>query len=254
MRETAGSAAAPRRHFYWRPSGRRCPKRYHTRSTRRRFPLAPGLLPPNGRSPYWRAAAADRFSRPPKADTWRTSGDVRVVSYTDSCTAEWGVHHAHLLVVHHVAVHHEDAGVVEEARADDGAAAFGRPRHDHGITPRPIGLRLTANLDHLERVGVDVEHMVVVLVGVADRPFLHRTQPHPLVDARGIEGLAVHGERVFLPVPCDVVLRLGGPKDQRAPACDFVVADRLERRLGQCGLELHRQRLPRGHPARAPAR
>jgi hypothetical protein len=58
------------------------------------------------------------------------------------------LHHAHLLVVHHVAMHHEDAGVVEEARADDGAAAFGRPRHDHGIAPRPIGLRLTANLDH----------------------------------------------------------------------------------------------------------
>src|SRR6516164_3084347 len=62
------------------------------------------------------------------------------------------LHHAHLLVVHHMAVHHEDAGVVEEARADDGAAAFGRPRHDHGIAPRPIGLRLTADLDDLERV------------------------------------------------------------------------------------------------------
>jgi hypothetical protein len=74
------------------------------------------------------------------------------------------LHHAHLFMVHHVAMHHEDAGLVEEARADDGAVAFGRPRHDHGITPRPIGLRLTANLDHLERIGMDVEHMVVVLV------------------------------------------------------------------------------------------
>jgi hypothetical protein len=91
------------------------------------------------------------------------------------------LHHAHLLVVHHVAVHHEDAGVVEEPRADDDAAAFGRPRHDRGIPPRPIRVRLTADLDDLERVGVDVEHMVVVLVGVADRPFLHRAQPHPLV-------------------------------------------------------------------------
>src|SRR3984893_4448252 len=226
MRETAGSAAAPRRHFYWRPSGRRCPKRYHTRSTRRRFPLAPGLLPPNGRSPYWRAAAADRFSRPPKADTWRTSGDVRVVSYTDSCTAEWGVHHAHLLGVHHVAVHHEDAGIVEEARADDGAAAFGRPRHDHSIAPRPIGLRLAAHLDNLERGGVDVEHMVVVLVGVADRPFLARAQPHPLVDARRIEDLAVGGEGVLLPVPGDVVLRLRGPENERAATRDLAVADR----------------------------
>jgi len=29
------------------------------------------------------------------------------------------LHHTHLLVVHHVAVQHEDAGVVEETRADD---------------------------------------------------------------------------------------------------------------------------------------
>ena len=122
------------------------------------------------------------------------------------------LHHPHLLMVHNVAVQHEDAGVVEEARANDGAAAFGRPRHDHSIAPRPIGLRLTADLDDLERVGVDVEHMVVVLVGVADRPFLHRAQPHPLVDARGIEDLAVHGEGVFLPVARDIVLRRGGPR------------------------------------------
>src|SRR4029077_15569077 len=66
---------------------------------------------------------------------------------------------------------------------------LGRPRHDRGIPPQPIGLRLTADLDELERVGVDVEHMVVVLVGVTDRPFLHRAEPHPLVDARGIEDL-----------------------------------------------------------------
>src|SRR5712692_6052224 len=49
-----------------------------------------------------------------------------------------GLHHPHLLVVHHVTVQHEDAGVVEEARADDDAAAFGRPRHDRGIAPWPI--------------------------------------------------------------------------------------------------------------------
>ena len=36
------------------------------------------------------------------------------------------LHHTHLLVVHHVAVQHEDAGVVEKARADDDTAAFGR--------------------------------------------------------------------------------------------------------------------------------
>jgi hypothetical protein len=68
------------------------------------------------------------------------------------------LHHAHLLVVHHMAVHHEDAGVVEEARADDDAAAFGRPRHDRGIPPRPIGLRLT---DDLERVGVDMSEALL---------------------------------------------------------------------------------------------
>src|SRR5262249_25194169 len=93
------------------------------------------------------------------------------------------LHHAQLLVVHHVTVHQEGAGVIEETRADDGAAAFGRPRHDHAIAPGPIGVRLTADLDALERVGMDMKNMVVMPVGVADRPFLHRTEAHPLVDA-----------------------------------------------------------------------
>ena len=86
------------------------------------------------------------------------------------------LHHPHLLVVHHVAVHHEDAGVVEEARADDGAAAFGQPRHDHGVAPRPIGLRLAADLDDLERVGVDVEHMIIAHIGAADPTAPSRTR------------------------------------------------------------------------------
>jgi hypothetical protein len=110
------------------------------------------------------------------------------------------LHHAHLLVVHHVTAQHEDAGVVEETRADDDAAALSWPRHDRRIPPHPIGPRLTADLHDLERVGVNVEDMVVVLVRVADRPFLYRPQPHPLVDARGIGDLAVHGEGEFLPV------------------------------------------------------
>ena len=38
--------------------------------------------------------------------------------------------HAQLLVVHHVAMHHEDPGVVEETRADHSVAALRRPRHD----------------------------------------------------------------------------------------------------------------------------
>src|SRR5260221_11983787 len=95
--------------------------------------------------------------------------------------------------------------------------------------------------------------MVVVQVGVAYRPFLHRAQPHPLVDARRIEDLAVHREGVFLPVPRDIVLRLGGPEDKRAPACDLAVADRLERRLGQPGRELPCQRLARDNPTAPPA-
>ena len=38
-------------------------------------------------------------------------------------------------------------------------------------------------------------------------------------------------------------LRRGGPQDQGAPAGDLAVGDRLERRLGQRGRELHRQRV-----------
>src|SRR6202035_1798127 len=66
----------------------------------------------------------------------------------------------------------------------------------------------------------------------------------------GSKILPVHGEGVFLPVARDIVLRRGGPQDYRAPACDLAVADRLDRRLGQCGRELHRQRLAGDNHAR----
>src|SRR3954452_4169013 len=44
-----------------------------------------------------------------------------------------GLHHAHLLMVHHVAVEHVDAGEIDEARAEHDLAALAL--HDHGIPP-----------------------------------------------------------------------------------------------------------------------
>ena len=63
-------------------------------------------------------------------------------------------------MVHHVTVQHEDAGVVEEAGAEDGGAAVAR--HDDRVAPRQVGLPLSVYLRDLERIGVDVEDMVVV--------------------------------------------------------------------------------------------
>src|SRR6516162_7533308 len=86
------------------------------------------------------AAAPAARCRNRRPGSWRLTPRASVLVDLDR------LHHTQLLVVHHVAMHHENAGVVEEARADDGAAARGRPRHDHRIAPRPISLRLTADL------------------------------------------------------------------------------------------------------------
>src|SRR5580693_683001 len=42
---------------------------------------------------------------------------------------------------------------------------------------------------------------------------------------------------------CPATSFSGEVAPKSAPACDLAVADRLERRLGQCGRKLHRQRL-----------
>ena len=56
------------------------------------------------------------------------------------------------------------------------------------VAPVAIGLgeRLAVDRHHLERVGVDVED-VVVLVVVLDRPLLDRAERDRLVDAVGVE-------------------------------------------------------------------
>src|SRR5260370_35921997 len=74
------------------------------------------------------------------------------------------LHHALLLVVHHVAMQHVDAGVIEEARAEDDIAPLAR--HHHRVAPLQVGLRPAVHLSHLERIGMDGEHMVVWLVAL----------------------------------------------------------------------------------------
>ncbi len=119
-----------------------------------------------------------------------------------------GRHHTHLFVVHHMAVHHVDPGVVEEARAERYGAALAF--HDHRVAPLGRRQRLAVHFDDLEWIGVDVEHVVVVGVRVLDGPLLDRAQLDPLVDALRIELLVVDEEVEFLPVSGCIRLRRGG--------------------------------------------
>src|SRR6266851_9906091 len=107
-----------------------------------------------------------------------------------------GLHHAHLFMVHHVAVQHVDAGVVEEATTESERSAFALD--DGGVAPLRRGQRLAVQLRHKERIGVDVERVIVVFAGILDRPFLDGAELDPLVDARGVELLAVDQETELL--------------------------------------------------------
>src|SRR5436309_6589675 len=62
------------------------------------------------------------------------------------------LHHAHLLMVHHVAVEHVDAGEIEEARPEHDLAALALD--DHRIPPFRYRQRLAVDRDHLERIGM----------------------------------------------------------------------------------------------------
>lgn len=73
-----------------------------------------------------------------------------------------GLHHPHLLMVHHMAVEHEDTRVIEEPGAEDDAATLAF--HDDGLAPQQVLLRYAIDLRHLEGVGVDAEDVIVVLV------------------------------------------------------------------------------------------
>ena len=107
-------------------------------------------------------------------------------------------------MVHHVTVQHEDAGVVEEAGAEGEGAALAFD--DGGVAPLRHGERLAVEVRHQERIGMDVERVVVVLVLVHERPFLDGAQLHAMVDAARIELLAVDQESELAPVAGCVVL------------------------------------------------
>src|SRR3954454_32628 len=148
-----------------------------------------------------------------------------------------GLHHAHLLVVHHVAVEHVDAGEIDEARAEHDLPALAL--HDHGIPPFRHRQRLAIGRDHLERVGMDVEDVVVMLMRVDDGPLLDRAELDPLIDPAGVELLTVDEELEFLPMAGGVGLRRGGRQHHLATVGDLGVLDGRERRWWQGARQLH---------------
>lgn len=107
-------------------------------------------------------------------------------------------------MVHHVAVQDVLPGEIEEARAEGDAPAV---RHDGGVEPERRLQRLAVDPRELERVDVDVEDVVVVLVQVRDLPLLDRAQLDLLIDALRIEEAAIDEEGELPPVPGGVDLR-----------------------------------------------
>ena len=75
-------------------------------------------------------------------------------------------------MVHHMAVKHEFAGEIDEARAEGDAAVA---REDRRIQPDGLRQRRAIDLGQQHIVGVDVEDVIfrIVRLVVDDRPLLH---------------------------------------------------------------------------------
>jgi hypothetical protein len=112
------------------------------------------------------------------------------------------LHHAQILMVHHVAVEHEFAGEIEEARSEGDAAIA---REDRLVQPNRLLKRNTVDFGQQHIVDMDVEDVIVR--GLVDhRPFLHGAEANALIDPVGIEDRAVDREPELLPcVPGSIV-------------------------------------------------
>src|SRR5258705_3407479 len=104
------------------------------------------------------------------------------------------LHHAKFLMIHHVAVVHEASGEIQKATAEGHASI---PRHHHRIAPVLLGELLAIDGNHLERIGVDMKYMVVVML-VEDSPFLDRPKRNALVNAIRVETAAADEGGKFL--------------------------------------------------------
>ena len=78
---------------------------------------------------------------------------------------------------------------------------------DDGIAPLRHRQRLAVDRHDLERIGVDMKDVVVMLMRVDDRPLLDRTELDPLIDAVRIELLAIDEKTEFLPMAGSIRLR-----------------------------------------------
>ena len=96
-------------------------------------------------------------------------------------------------MVHHMAVKHEFAGEIDEARAKGDAAVA---REDRRIQPDGLRQRLAIDLGQQHIVGVDVKDVIFRIVRrvVNDRPLLHSPEANALIDPAGIERLAIDRE------------------------------------------------------------
>src|SRR5689334_4225958 len=116
------------------------------------------------------------------------------------------LHHAELLVVHHVAMDHEAPRKVAESRPERHASVA---RHHHGVVPARLAQLLAIDRCHLEGIGVDVKDMIVVVL-VDNRPLLDRAERNAMVDAVWVESTAADQKCELLVVRCWRKFRLLG--------------------------------------------
>ena len=100
------------------------------------------------------------------------------------------LHHAEVLVVHHVAVEHVFAGEIEETRSECDAAIA---REDRRVHPDRLVQGLAIDLGQQHVVRMDVENVIVRLV-IDDSPLFYSSQANSLIDSIGIKRFTINGE------------------------------------------------------------
>src|SRR6478672_4843575 len=150
------------------------------------------------------------------------------------------LHPAQILMVHHMAVEHELAGEIEEARSEGDAAIA---RDDRCVNPSRLRQRIAVYLCQQHIVYVDLEDVIVAHILVDNRPFLYGAEANTLIHPIGIESLAVNHEPESLPKirALDVDTRLR--ECEQAGSGDLLIADELLRQRWKFGGQIHRQRV-----------
>src|SRR5262249_36235534 len=112
------------------------------------------------------------------------------------------------------------------------------------FAPVGHGELLAGDRDQLERIGVDMEDIVVPLILVDDQPLLNRTKRNSLIDAVGAKPHAADDVGEFLVIAGGRILGLIERQRQAPLVGDFRIANGGKRPRLERGRQPHLQRCP----------